>query len=148
MNAVEFVHSYGIAGIFLVSFLAATILPFSSEIFVVAALKTGFDTGELFWAASLGNTLGGASCFYLGRLGKIFWSEKYLKISKEKIYSFKNRVNQFGPVLALLCWLPVIGDPLAVALGYFRCGPMTTMVMMYFGKAGRYAFVLWVASYV
>ena len=148
MNAVEFINSYGIAGVFAVSFLAATILPFSSELFVVAALKLGMPKVEIFWAASVGNTLGGVTCFGLGRLGRISWCEKYLKISKENILSFKDRVNSFGPLLALLCWLPIVGDPLAVALGYFRCRLMTSTVMMFLGKAGRYAFILWAAQHI
>ncbi len=143
MNAVDFINSTGLFGVFFVCFLAATILPFSSEIFVVTALKLGLGKIDVFWAASIGNTLGGVTCFYLGHLGKLIWIEKYLKISKEKIYSFKHRVNQFGALLAVLCWLPIIGDPLAVALGYFRCHPLLTIPSMFIGKAARYVFVIW-----
>ncbi|POB12532.1 MULTISPECIES: YqaA family protein [Pseudomonadati] len=142
----EFIQDYGIVGLFFISFAAATILPFSSEAFLFGAVKAGLSRIDIFWAASLGNFLGGVSCFYLGHLGKISWCERYLKISKEQIVRWQNLIQRFGPALAFLTWLPIVGDPLAVALGYFRCRPAYVFLSMYIGKALRYVFVIWLAN--
>ena len=142
----ELIQEYGIVGLFFISFAAATILPFSSEAFLFGAVKAGLSKADIFWSASLGNFLGGVSCFYLGHLGKLSWCEKYLKISKDQINRWQDLIQSYGPGLAILTWLPIVGDPLAVALGYFRCHPKYVFVTMYIGKALRYVFVIWLAN--
>lgn len=142
----DFIQEYGAWGLFFISFAAATILPFSSEVFLYSAVKIGLPKDVIFLSASTGNFLGGVSCYYLGHLGKLSWCEKYFKISKDDIYRWQHRIQDFGPVLALLTWLPIIGDPLAVALGYFRCRPAYVFASMYVGKAARYVVVIWLAN--
>ena len=47
-----------------------------------------------------------------------------------------------GAWAALLCWLPVVGDPLAIALGLFRAPFLPSALLMFFGKCVRSAVVL------
>lgn len=142
----DLIQEYGALGLFFISFAAATVLPFSSEVFLFSAVKMGLSKDIIFLSASTGNFLGGVSCYYLGHLGKLSWCEKYLKIGKDQIYRWQHRLQRFGWALALLTWLPIIGDPLAVALGYFRCRPAYVLIAMYLGKAARYVFVIWLAN--
>ena len=75
----------GYLGLFIASFLAATVVPFSSEVVFSAMVFGGLDAWTCVLVATLGNWLGGMTCYYLGRLGKIEWIEKYLRIKKEKM---------------------------------------------------------------
>lgn len=75
---------WGYIGVFIASFLAATVLPFSSEVVLTGVLFAGADYWQCMVAATLGNFLGGMSCYYLGMLGKVEWIEKYLKLDIKK----------------------------------------------------------------
>ena len=69
----EFLIAYGYIGVFIASFLAATILPFSSEVVLTGVLLAGSAYWPCMIAATLGNFLGGMSCYWLGMLGKVEW---------------------------------------------------------------------------
>ena len=56
-----------------------------SEIVMVALVKVGLSPALCVLSATLGNTLGGMTCYYMGRLGRIDWIEKYFKVKREKI---------------------------------------------------------------
>ena len=77
--------SLGYFGMFLAAFLAATILPFSSEVVFTTLYWQHFSPFWLVFWASLGNILGGMTCYALGLLGKMEWIEKWMKIKKEKV---------------------------------------------------------------
>jgi len=126
-------------GLFFNSFLAATVLPVGSEPYLAGLILTDYPPIQCLVYASIGNTLGGITSFYFGRLGKWDWIEKYLKIKREKVESFSARVNRFGIWTALLTWLPFIGDPIAVALGFFRVKAIPVFILMFIGKTLRYA---------
>ena len=93
--------------------------------------------------ASLGNLFGGLSSYAIGRLGNWNFIEKYFRIKKNKILELKNRVDRYGGLLALLSWTPVFGDPIAIALGFFRTNFYLVSIYMLVGKVFRY--VLWAA---
>ena len=81
----EFLIEYGYIGVFIASFLAATVLPFSSEVVLTGVLLAGAAYWPCMIAATLGNFLGGMSCYWLGMLGKVEWIEKYLKLDAVKL---------------------------------------------------------------
>ena len=98
--------------------------------------------------ATLGNMLGGISMYYLGYLGNMRWIEKYGKVKEAKIQAFLPRLNKYGPPIATLSFVPVIGDVVILALGFFRISPLLTTLYMFIGKIGRYAFIIWVMKLV
>ena len=67
---IDFLIQYGYIGVFLAAFLAATVLPFGSEPVVVGVLAAGAEYVPVLVAATIGNFLGGMSCYWLGWLGK------------------------------------------------------------------------------
>ncbi len=83
---------FGFFGLFLASFLGATIIPFSSELVLSLLLAKGFDINISIIVATLGNWLGGLSSYFLGSLGKWNFIEKYFRIKKEKIIRFKKKL--------------------------------------------------------
>ena len=131
----------GLWGLFIGTFLSATIVPFSSDALFIGALATLGNPVTCIIVASAGNWLGGIVTYYMGRLGKLEWIEKYFKVKPEKLEKQKAYVNKYGVWLALASWVPFIGDVLALALGFYRANPFWTILLLLVGKAGR--FICW-----
>ena len=131
----------GYLGLFIASFLAATVVPFSSEVVFSAMVFGGLDAWKCVFVATLGNWLGGMTCYYMGRLGKIEWIEKYLRIKKEKMEKFMGKLHRYGDWFAFFSFLPGVGDVIAVASGYFRCRWWVVALSMLLGKFARY--IVW-----
>jgi membrane protein YqaA with SNARE-associated domain len=131
----------GYLGLFIASFLAATVVPFSSEVVFSGMVFGGLDAWKCVFVATAGNWLGGMSCYYLGHLGKIEWIEKYLRIKKEKLDKFTEKMKKYGDWFAFFSFLPGIGDVIAVASGYFRCRLWIVAISMLVGKFVRY--IVW-----
>lgn len=131
-------ENLGLFGLFLACLLAATILPFSSEAIVAGAMALGYDRWIIVLVATLGNTAGGMISFYMGWLCKWEWLEKYFKIKREKLDRFRGHIEKYGVWAALLTWLPIVGDPLAIAMGFMRLNPWWTLIIMFVGKLVRY----------
>ncbi len=101
-----------------------------------------WSSAALLITASLGNTLGGLTNYAIGRWvpeGKLL---RKLKIDPNKAQRWNALVKRYGIWCALLCWLPVIGDPIAIALGLFRVRLAPVIVLMFIGKAVRYAVLI------
>lgn len=86
-------ESWGLWGLFLGSFLASTIIPFSSEALLLGAVAIGENVWLCVFVAAVGNSLGGIVSFYLGRLEKWEWLEKFFKVKKEKIEKTKDKIS-------------------------------------------------------
>jgi len=141
-NISEFLLDYGYIGVFIASFLAATILPFSSEIVLGGVIATGGAYWPCMIAATIGNFLGGMSCYWLGMLGKTEWIEKYLKMKPEKLQKIQEWLKGKGAWTAFFVFLPGVGDFIAVALGYLRANVWIVAISMFIGKAIRYWVVI------
>lgn len=139
---------YGYIGLFVASFLAATILPLGSEVVFAALLAAGLNGWVCVAVASVGNWLGGITNYYLGRLGKIEWIEKYLKVKKEKIDKMQRWLEGKGASMAFFSFLPVVGDIIALALGYMRANLYVVNIAMFSGKLLRYILIMYGVSWI
>ena len=132
---------WGLLGLFIGTFLAATILPFSSDALYIAVLTVTDNPVQCLWVATLGNWLGGITTYYIGRIGKWEWLEKWFSVKKETLEQQKTRVDKYGIWLALLSWVPFIGDMFVVALGFYRTKQIPTIILLLIGKFLR--FLVW-----
>lgn len=139
---------YGYIGLFLASFLAATILPFGSEVVFIALLAAGLNDWTCVIVASLGNWLGGMTNYYLGRLGKIEWIEKYLKVDRQKIDKMQSWLEGKGATMAFFSFMPVVGDLIALALGYMRANVYIVNISMFAGKFLRYVLIMYGVNWI
>lgn len=135
-------EALGLPGLFLAAFLAATILPFSSEALLAAMALGDWSGSSLLIVASLGNTLGGLTNYGLGRWIPEEKAKRWFRMDPAKAARWRVFVRRRGAWAALLCWLPFVGDPIAIALGLFRAPFVPTVVLMFLGKAARYAAIL------
>ncbi len=140
------IPKFGLTAVFVVSFVSATLLPLGSEPVVYGLVRL---QPELFWAAigmaTLGNTLGGALDWALGR-GAHTAVDKYRGSATHlKALSWLERL---GPRACLLSWLPLVGDPLCAVAGWLKLPFWPCLAYMAVGKFMRYltmtAALLWV----
>ncbi len=110
-------------------------------------LSTGYDPLISLFIATAGNTLGGYLNFGIGYIGKPEWLKK-LRVKQEAIDKWKLSIQKHGSLLALLSWLPVIGDVIGVALGFFRANMLWTFIFMLIGKFIRYLCIVIFYLYV
>jgi len=121
-----------LASLFGSSFLSATLLPGSSEALLIALLvaKKASVFG-LIVAASVGNTLGGLTNIFLGRLLPLKQQGRW----HDTAITWLHRL---GPAALLLSWLPVIGDLLCVLAGWLRFAWLPVLLFLAVGKTLRY----------
>lgn len=132
---------WGYFGLFLASFLAATILPFGSEVVFAALVATGFDIWTSVFIATIGNSMGGMTCYWLGSFGRVEWIERYMKVKRERIQKMQDWLQGRGAIMSFFVFLPGVGDIIAVALGFMRANPWLVLLFMTLGKFARYVVV-------
>ena len=135
----------GLAGLFLSSFLASTLLPGGSEaVLLWMAHQAAAPAFSLLLVATTGNTLGGMTSWGIG-----FWLQgrfSHRERLQAKQQRALQRLEKHGAPLLLLSWLPLIGDPLCLAAGWLKISPLLAALFIALGKASRYAVLLWLTS--
>ncbi|HET6558662.1 MAG TPA: DedA family protein [Prolixibacteraceae bacterium] len=139
---------YSLWGLFLASFLAATVVPFSSEALLTYLIATGTPVSSAVMVATAGNFMGGMSSFAIGYMGKWEWIEKYLRIKRATLEKWHNRLYRRGAIFAFLSWVPAMGDIFAVGLGLLRANIWVTASAMLVGKLLRYVVWAWLSGLV
>jgi membrane protein YqaA with SNARE-associated domain len=127
----DFSAETGFVALFVASFIAATVLPGGSEFVLIAVIH---KHPEAIWQAvaiaTVGNTLGGLTSYWVGRLIPNRVHHKSI------IY-----LHKYGYWALLFSWVPLIGDALSVAAGWLRLSPWISMVAFAVGKLVRYMLV-------
>lgn len=134
-------QNLGYLGLFLGTFLAATIVPFSSDALYIAILLATQNPVACLLVGTLGNWLGSVTTYWIGWIGKWEWIEKWFKVKPETMERQKAKIERYGIWLALLAWVPFIGDVIALALGFYKARPGWTMLLLLVGKFLR--FLVW-----
>lgn len=138
----EFSQEAGFVGLFIASFLAATLLPGGSEVVLIAVIHQHPDSIlQAVAVATVGNTLGGSTSYLIGRM------IPNKAQSKAVIY-----LHKYGYWALLFSWVPLFGDALCVAAGWLRFNPWVSLLLFAVGKLFRYVLVAggwaWIQSFV
>ena len=143
----QLLSDYGLIGLFIGSFLAATVVPFSADVLLVGLLIAGVEPWSAIVVATLGNWLGGLTSYGIGRMGDWRWIER-LGVNRETLKKQQSRISRFGAPIALLSWVPIIGDVFAVSLGFYRVKFVPSSIYMLIGKGGRFVcwYLIWLWS--
>ena len=133
--------------LFIISFLAATILPFSSELTLAGLIATSsYDNLLLLLVASLGNVLGSAVNWILGFYSRNLSTKKWFPFKDEQIEKSSRWFNKFGRWSLLFAWVPIIGDPLTLAAGLLRVRFVEFLILVTIGKVSRYVVIFYLLS--
>jgi len=133
--------------LFIISFLAATILPFSSELTLAGLMATSsYDNLLLLAVASLGNILGSVVNWTLGFYSRKLSKKKWFPFKDEQIESSSKWFNKFGRWSLLFAWVPIIGDPLTLAAGLLRVKFIEFLILVSIGKVSRYLVIFYLLS--
>ncbi|SMF70401.1 membrane protein YqaA, SNARE-associated domain [Xaviernesmea oryzae] len=127
------------AGLFSAAFIAATIFPMQSEAILVGLILTGkYSLAGLLLVATVGNTLGAAVNWFIGRGIERFRDRRWFPVTPEKLEKAQVWYQKYGKWSLLLSWLPIGGDGVTVAAGVLREPLPTFLVLVFIGKGIRY----------
>lgn len=130
----------GPLGLFLSSFFAATLLPFSSELALLGAVEMGMRHSDALLYASLGNCLAVLVNYLLGYfLYQAMHSRVHVSKAGRKAYEL---MHKYGYLALLLTPLPLIGDPVTVVAGLIRLHIFWFILITFSLRIFRYWFIL------
>jgi len=128
--------------LFVAAFLAATLLPGSSEVLLVAAQQRGFDPWLLLLVATSGNVLGSVVNYAMGRYLLRFQGRRWFPFEADGLQRGERWFQRYGKWSLLLAWAPLVGDALTFVAGMMRVHPTLFLLLVTIGKASRYAVLL------
>jgi len=129
-------------GLFFSAFIAATIFPAQSE-FVLAGMltKSVVPVWILIGVATVGNTLGSATNWILGRFFNCYRDKPWFPVKGDPLAKAEIWYRKYGRWTLLLSWAPFIGDPLTLAAGLLREPFLSFILIVAIAKLTRYLVV-------
>ena len=130
--------------LFFISFLAATILPFSSELTLAGLISTSnYDNLILLVVASFGNVLGSVFNWGLGFYARNLTIKKWFPFKETQIERSSKWFSKFGKWSLLFAWVPIVGDPLTFVAGLLRVRFFDFIILVAIGKVSRYLIIFY-----
>ena len=130
--------------LFFISFLAATILPFSSEFTLAGLISTSnYDNLLLLVFASFGNVLGSVFNWGLGFYARNLTIKKWFPFKETQIERSSKWFSKFGKWSLLFAWVPIVGDPLTFVAGLLRVRFLDFITLVAIGKVSRYLIIFY-----
>lgn len=143
---VDILSQYGYWGMLVAAFMAGSFFPFSSEAVMVAFQAAGLDPWTLIVYGTIGNVLGSMFNYYVGRLGRLDWVERYLHIKKDSLDKAHRFMAGRGAWMGFFAFLPVIGSAITILLGFMRANIAVSLFSITLGKFLRYVLLVFGAS--
>ena len=130
--------------LFFISFLAATILPFSYELTLAGLISTSnYDNLLLLVFASFGNVLGSVFNWGLGFYARNLTIKKWFPFKETQIERSSKWFSKFGKWSLLFAWVPIVGDPLTFVAGLLRVRFLDFIILVAIGKVSRYVIIFY-----
>ena len=143
MEIIDQIGSYGYLGLFAACFLAATLIPFSSEAVVLLFLATGYASLPVFLVALVGNYLGAVVNYVLGKKGMEYLAKRMSSKEQHRLEKAQSQYGKWGVPVLFFSWVPIIGDPLTFAAGLLEVRFALFSFWVILGKAFRYIAIIW-----
>ena len=140
---IQFLTGYGYMGMLVASLLAGSVFPFSSEVVMAGLMATGLDPWLLAFYGTIGNVLGSALNYCVGRLGKVEWFEKYLHVKQKDLDRAERFVAGRGAWMGFFAFLPVLGSAITILLGLMHSNVVITFIAITLGKIFRYIILIY-----
>ncbi len=147
---------WAFVGLFAVAFLAATLVPISSEVAVIAMIGAGHPDFMVLTVATLGNVLGSCLNYVGGAWGAQWWGRRRRSGASDDVDRdwadqhprAVSLLQRWGPLALIFSWVPVIGDPLTVVAGALGIRWIPFVGFVTLGKLLRYVVVVGAMDYV
>ena len=136
---------YGYWGMLLAAFLVGSFFPFSSEAVMLALLAAGLEPWPLVVYGTIGNVLGSAVNYGVGRMGRLDWIERYLHISQQSMQRAETFMAGRGALMGFFAFLPVLGSAITILLGLMRANIPLSFLSITAGKLLRYLLLIYSA---
>ena len=135
--------SYGYWGMLITAFVAGSFFPFSSEAVMTGLLAAGLDPWGLIIYGTIGNVAGGMFNYFVGRMGKLEWIEKYLHVKQKDLDRAERFMAGRGAWMGFFAFLPLLGSAITILLGLMRSNVVITFIAITLGKIFRYIILIY-----
>ncbi len=137
----QWLLEHGYPALFLLSFLASTLVPLGSEWLLAVLLINGLDPSIVVAVATVGNSCGALTTYAIGLWGGPFLVQRVLRFSPESQQRSEYYFTRYGSWTLLFSWVPILGDPLCLVGGVLRTGFWRFIILVSVGKFIRYLVV-------
>lgn len=136
-----------LGGLFLAAVGSATLLPGTSEAVLAGLIYQGSIAVPLMWlVASLGNSAGCIFNWWIGGKLDHFKERSWFPLTEPQLERASAWFQRYGKLSLLLAWMPIVGDALTVIAGLFRMHLLPFFILVFIGKAARYAVFIWLTQ--
>lgn len=137
----------GYPGVFLVSLIASTLIPFSNEVVVMAMPSLGYEFWQTIIWATAGGYAGSLLNYIAGKKGGEFVFARWVKAPPERWLQAEKAFQRWGNWALLFAWLPFIGDPLTIVAGVFNVDWRLFSFFVFSGKFLRFIVLLGIVNW-
>ncbi len=134
-----------LVGLFFAALLAATPVPFNSEVAFIAMQAAGWPALTLVLVASIGNVLGSCVTYGIGRGLGGFRDHPRFPIQPAQMARAEGWFRRWGLWSLLLAWAPG-GDVLVAVAGLLRVPLAIFLVLVSIAKTARYGALAWLGA--
>jgi len=132
----------GYVGLFVISFVAATLAPLGSELFVSAMVIGGYNRWSVLLVATAGNSLGSLFTYYVGKWGGDFLFSRWVPLEPTKLAQAQQFYQRWGAPTLFFAWAPIVGDALTLVSGTLRLNLVSFCFWVILGKLLRYLLLI------
>lgn len=146
----ELLAQSGYLGLFLASFVSATVVPLATEPVVVGLLVLGYSPLGIILVALAGSTAGSLTTYYAGRYGSMLFlgrfASRFAAAEERHLPRARALFDRWGAPILLLSWLPLIGDAMVLVAGAAAIHPVRFLLWVAVGRTARYLLLVAVAT--
>ena len=125
--------------VFLIAFVAATLLPAQSEavlsFYILSAPQTVF---AIILVATVGNVIGSVVNWVVGFYATRFQKRKWFPATPSQMQRAEKFYSKYGRYSLLLSWVQFIGDTITVIGGVLREPIFSFLLLVTIAKSARY----------
>lgn len=142
------VFNFGYLGLFVVSFLSATVIPFSEQFAVVGMLALDYSAVLIVVVATAGSFLGALTNYFVGKKGSEFVFSRYISIDERNLVRAEDYFDRYGRIILLFSWLPLLGDAITVVSGILHLDIRVFTMFVLVGRLVRQIVVVLLATQI
>lgn len=131
----------GLTALFIMGFLASTIVPIGSEWLLIAIVLQRGEWLVPVLVATTGNYLGACTTYLVGKYGGPFLIERVFRVDHAKVERAHRWYDRWGVLTLLFSWLPFVGDIFCFVAGIMNIPFLMYSLLVIAGKAVRYGVV-------